>query len=105
MEFRVVPLRREGKLIPRHAIWSGQVTGDLYVVEVRDVELNRAVRIANVVQPTTHAKLLPSLHDAILIAAKPDWWTMTGFERAPDSIASNSQAYLQSWVLIPLDRA
>jgi hypothetical protein len=105
MEFKVIPLRREGKLIPRHAIWSGQVIGDLYVAEERDIELNRAVRIANIVQPSTRAQLLPSLHDAILVAAKPDWWTMTGFERARDAIATNSQAYLQSWVLIPVDRA
>jgi hypothetical protein len=49
-------------------------------------------------------ELLPSLLDATLVAVKPDWWTMTGWERSLDATAP-SRAYVQSWILIPCDIA
>ena len=33
----------------RHMMWSGKVRGDLLVVEVRDPELNRSVRVATII--------------------------------------------------------
>ena len=36
MEFEVYRCRREGKLLPRHVMWSTKVRGDLYVVEQVD---------------------------------------------------------------------
>ncbi len=98
-------MRREGRLIPRHAMWAAKVRGDLFVIEVRDAELNRSVRVAKIVAGDSHRELLPPLLDATLAAVKPDWWTMTGWERLSETIAAHPRAYVQSWILIPSDIA
>jgi hypothetical protein len=105
MRFDVYPMRREGRLIPRHAMWAGRVRGDLFVIEVRDTELNRSVRVATIVANDPHRELLPPLLDATLVAVKPDWWTMTGWERSPQATHAHTRAYMQSWILIPSDIA
>jgi len=105
MRFDVYPVRREGRLIPRHAMWAGRVRGDLFVIEVRDAELNRSVRVATIVANDPHRELLPPLLDATLVAVKPDWWTMTGWERSPEATDAQPRAYMQSWILIPSDIA
>lgn len=103
MQFEVFPIRRAGKLLPRHVMWTGKVIGDLFVTEVRDPELQRHVRCAVVKDRV--CDLLPPLLDVVLVGAKPDWWTMTGWERSPDGIGQPTCAYQQSWILIPVDRA
>jgi len=105
MQFDVYPLRREGRLIPHHARWAGGVRGDLFVKEDHDAELNRSVRIATVVASNPYHQLLPPLLDATLVAAKPDWWTMTGWERSAEPTGVQPRAYVQSWILIPSDIA
>lgn len=104
MQFEVFPKRRAGMLLPKHVFWTGKVVGDLYVTEIRDAELGRHVRCA-VVKDGQRELLLPLL-DVVLVAAKPDWIVMTGWERAPDTMGQlNEMAYQQSWVLIPVDMA
>lgn len=103
MQFEVYPVRRQGKLLPRHVMWSGKVVGDLFVTEVPDPELQRHVRRAAIRDGS--GELLPPLLDVVLVAAKPDWWTMTGWERADDRVGQPTCAYQQSWILIPVDRA
>lgn len=104
MKFEVFPKRRAGKLLPKHVFWAGKVVGDLFISEVMDPELGRHVRCATVMDGPR--ELLPPLLDAMLVAAKPDWWTMTGWERGPDALGQPSGcAYQQSWVLIPVDQA
>jgi hypothetical protein len=91
-------------VLPRHVMWVGKVVGDLYVTEVRDLELNRHIRQAKIVN--AGQDLLGPLFDVVLVGAKPDWWTMTGWERGPDTLGSATAcAYQQSWLLIPVDQA
>ncbi len=104
MRFEVFPKRRAGVLLPKHVFWAGKVVGDLYVEEARDAELGRHVRRA--VVKDGQKDLLPSLLDVVLVAAKPDWWVMTGWERGPDAVGHpDGCAFQQSWVLIPVDMA
>ncbi len=85
-------------------MWSGKVTGDLYVREEHDDELHRTVKIARLVQGDGSMKdLLNPLIDAVLVTAKPDWYTMTGWERCVDVSSVTSRAFQQSWILIPVD--
>jgi len=37
----------------------------------------------------------------VLLSAKPDWWTMTGFKRIPEALSEATRACSQSWILIP----
>lgn len=101
MRFEVFPKRRDGKLLPKHVFWSGKVVGDLYVTEIRDAELGRHVRCATV-KDGAKELMLPLL-DVVLVAAKPDWWVMTGWERKAEAVGQPGCAYQQSWVLIPVD--
>jgi hypothetical protein len=104
MEFEAIPLRKEGKLLPHHIRWAGAVRGDLYVKEEHDQELSRVTRKATIVDPRGHKVLLKPLHDVVLLSAKPDWWTVTGWERSIDDTTGHSRAYQQSWILIPVDQ-
>jgi len=100
MEFDVYPVRFEGRLKPLHVRWAGVVRGELYVIEERDAELSRTIRIASIVGKQPHERLLVLL-DAVLVTAKPDWWTMTGWERIPEAHSAAMRACAQSWILIP----
>ena len=96
-------MRKEGPLLSRHVMWAGKVRGALFVLEERDVELHRSIRVAKIIRTAPHAQLLPALFDAVLIGAQPDWWTITGWERIEDGISDRARAYAQSWILIPTD--
>lgn len=100
MEFDVYPARRSGKLLPRHVMWAGQTRGWLFVIEEFDPELHRSVRIATI-RDNAHQPIMPPLLDAVLLSAKPDWMTMTGWERGPDASGSSPIAFQQSWILVP----
>lgn len=105
MEFEVVTVRKAGILIPRHVLWSAVVRGHLCVSERHDAELNRITRVATIEQGDPHKVLLGPMLDAALVSARPDLWTMTGWERVADDKASHSRACVQSWILIPADAA
>ena len=47
-------------------------------------------------------ELLPVLLDVVLVAAKPDWWTMTDWERCSDALGQPTCAYQKSGLLIPV---
>ena len=102
MQFKVFPKRQAGKLLPKHVMWAGEVVGDLFIQEVHDAELGRHVRQARVMDG--QRELLPPMLDAMVVAAKPDFWTMTGWERGPDALGQPSCAFQQSWILIPVDQ-
>lgn len=104
MQFEVFLCRREGRLLPRHVMWSTKVRGDLFVTEEHDRELHRLVRTA--VVRDGHFKILAGpLLDVVILSAKPDWWTMTGWERVAASQHVEAAAFQQSWILIPADKA
>lgn len=105
MEFVGYRCRNEGRLLPRHVLWSGRVQGHLYVREQYDPELSRHVRVATLEAGDGHKLVLGPLLDAVLVSCKPDWWTMTGWERVDSSTTVAPRAYQQSWILQPIDRA
>ena len=102
MEFEAYPIRKEGRVMPRHVMWAGKVRGDLWVTEEYDQELKRHTRVAKL-KGSTGQLLLPALIDAAVISAKPDWWTITGLERTGEDFGCGVRAYAQSWILIPAD--
>jgi hypothetical protein len=102
-QFEVFRLRKEGKLLPHHLRWAGAVRGDLYVKEKHDDELNRVTKMATIIEPASRKVLIKALHDVMLLSVKPDWWTMTGWERALEETTGQTRAYQQSWFLIPFD--
>lgn len=104
MEFDVFRCRNEGQLLPRHVMWSTKVRGELYVTEERDDELHRTVRVA-MIKDQTRNLLIEPLRDVVVVGAKPDWWTLTGWERPAATATSRQRAFQQSWVMIPADRA
>lgn len=81
----------------------GAVRGELYVREEHDAELNRATRMATIIDPASHKVLAKPLLDVALLSVKPDWWTMTGWERVIEDTTGQTRAYQQSWILIPFD--
>ena len=105
MEFVGFKCRNEGRLLPRHVMWSTKVRGDLYVREHYDPELSRHVKVATLEAGDGHKVVLGPLLDAVLVSCKPDWWTLTGWERVDSSTTSSPRAYQQSWILQPIDRA
>lgn len=66
--------------------------------------LLRHVRVATLEAGNGHQVVLGPLLDAVLVAAKPDWWTMTGWERVDDAVSARGKAHAQSWILMPLDQ-
>lgn len=103
MQFQVIPVRRAGRVQPRHVMWSGQIVGELKVAEVRDQETSRTLRVASI-QDGAGRDLL-QLMDAVLVSVHRGWWTMTGWERVDDSDVGGPRAYQQSWILIPAGEA
>ena len=104
MEFVGFKCRQEGRLLPRHVMWAGRTQGDLHVREQYDSELSRHVRVATLEVGDAHKVVLGPLFDAVLVSCKPDWWTLTGWERVEASSWSPGRAFQQSWILQPLDR-
>jgi hypothetical protein len=104
MEFVGWKCRHEGRLLPRHVMWAGRSQGELYVREKYDTELARHVRVATLEVGEGHKVVLGPLFDAVLVACKPDWWTMTGWERIDATVIAPGRAFQQSWILMPLDR-
>lgn len=97
--FEVFVARREGVLVPRWQLWHNGVVGNFFLDEVRDPELSRAVRRARLVD-SAGASLLPLLVDVTVLSAKPDLWTVTGFERI-EADTGHSRAFAQSWLMVP----
>jgi hypothetical protein len=84
-------------------LWSGRVQGHLYIREKYDAELSRHVRVATLEAGDGHTLVLGPLLDAVVISCKPDWWTITGWERVDNDTSAAPRAYQQSWILQPVD--
>jgi len=80
-EIRIRARPPNGYLTPKwqqHHVWR---VVELYVDERRDSDLSRTVRVARFIKPTNpNADLMPPLHDVQLVSAKPDLFTLTGYE-------------------------
>ena len=52
-----------------------------------------------------HKVVLGPLLDAVLVSCKPDWWTLTGWERVDGATTPEPRAFQQRWILQPVDRS
>lgn len=96
MLFYVIRQRREGRLIPRHAlpVRTQTVRGELRVLEDRDPVLRRVCKVARLVQPDNPTvELLPQLKDVTLLYIDHARIVLTGFEQVLD------HDYAQTWML------
>jgi hypothetical protein len=96
MRFFVIRQRREGCVIPRHAlrIEAQCVNGELRVMVARDPVMHRMCRIARLVQPDNpHIDVLPQLKDATLLYIDSERMVLTGFEQVLD------RDFAQTWML------
>jgi hypothetical protein len=96
MEFAVVPMRFQGRPLPRAELANRSPwIGDLSIEEIRDEQLMRYVRTARVLvldRPRA-ADVLGELFEPQIIAMSPQAFTLSGYERVGD------QCYAQSWLV------
>ncbi len=101
MNYRLFRLRENGAIIPKwqRATHRG-VLGQLSVVEVFDVLLNRWTRQARI-QPADakEAPEAPILLDAQLIRLDGSLMILSGLERRPDPVLDRSYDLAQTWWL------
>lgn len=102
MIFEVARVREAGRLRPRHLLWTGAVRGELRVEDIAVEALSRRARVARILGDQRQ-DLLPPLHDLVLLSAKRDWWTMTGWELIADP--PSDRAYQQTWLMVPAEAA
>lgn len=99
----VRPLRQEGWVLPRFRLAMGPpFRGVLTLKEETVMSLNRSVRIATLIDPTTSKPIsgLNPLLDAVLLHMTPFGWVLTGFERF-NSLDREIDS-VQSWCVIPI---
>ena len=101
MEFEVIVVRREGKVIPRWQWAFGKrPRGHLIVEDVEDKALNRITRVARLMRTDSRDPPDPlPLYDATLVHASPAWIVITGFEQLdPMPGVTTPQDFAQSWI-------
>jgi hypothetical protein len=84
-----------------HVLWANGAQGHFFVREQYDPELWRHVRVATLEAGEGHKVILGSLLDAALVSCKPDWWTLTGWERVDSAATAAPRAFAaggSSWV-------
>jgi hypothetical protein len=84
VEFVGWKCRHEGRLLPRHVMWSGRAQGELYVREKYDAELSRHLRVATLEAGDGHKVVLgpPSRRHPSFVQARLvdlDWLGAGGF--------------------------
>ena len=104
MLFDAARARRNGRLLTKGQRDREWVRGVLLIDEERDAELMRIVRVARLVEPVKRSDLLPPLRDVQVVAVRPGWWTLTGFERITEPPPGDTACYQQSWFMEPVRR-
>ena len=101
MQFAVVPMRFQGRLLSRAELANRPPwIGDLRIEEMRDEQVMRYVRMARVlVLDRPRADVLAELYEPQIIAMSPQAFTLAGYERVGD------QWYAQSWLVRAVDDA
>ncbi|MCV2422518.1 hypothetical protein LNV47_18120 [Paucibacter sp. DJ4R-1] len=105
MLFCVVRLRQKGVLIPRHHIVRAEgAPGVFQLAEEWDSEVRRTLRIARLVTKSVQPEdVLPPLHDATVLHAQSNGWTVTGWERGEEATLYQP-AYQQTWLMRELPK-
>ena len=96
MRVSVRTLRQNGRNLNRKELEDVPArVGFLRIAEVRDIELNRAMVTARLLDPTgtVETDLLPALADARVLWAEDRRMRLTGIERLKDADVA------QTWVL------
>ncbi|WP_045227352.1 hypothetical protein [Methyloterricola oryzae] len=102
MMFDVWRLREQGWLLPRfRSCMVPPVRAILHVREQRDQDLNRHIRVAELLDPRSRQSLpdFPNLLDVTLVALDETSTTLAGTERLNDPRADREYLYAQSWFL------
>lgn len=106
MLFRILRLREKGWLLPRFRLSTTAITARLHVAEQLDAALNRTVRVAKLLHPSTGAPLdsVPPLCDVQLLHfASEGRMSLSGVELLSDDLGTREIAYAQSWLLTCAD--
>lgn len=93
VQYIVRPQRHRGRLTSTGRR-GGNYQGELHVFEVKDNELNRHVRHAEL--RLNGAPVLPVLIDVQLLRMTPKVIVLAGWERLPDD-KGGTQGYQQTW--------
>lgn len=96
-QYIVRPQRHRGRLIS-HLRRGGNYQGDLLVYEVKDNELNRHVRYAEL--RLQDVPLIPVLIDPQILRMTPALLVLAGWERLTDD-RGGTQGYQQTWWCTP----
>jgi len=102
MMFDVWRLREQGWLLPRfRSCMVPPVRAILHVREQRDQDMNRHLRVAELLDPRSRQSLhdFPPLLDVTLVALDETSMTLAGTERVRDPRADREYLYAQSWFL------
>jgi hypothetical protein len=97
MRFAVRLLRCRGRLLSwREVVNQPALVGDLRVEELRDRELHRYVRTAQLFRELEVLyRDRPTLYDVHIVAMSPQAFTLAGFENV------DGAQYAQSWLVQP----
>jgi hypothetical protein len=94
--------RDKGRLLSKFQRDRRWREGTLTIIEERDPELHRVLRVARLKQPDG-TDVLPPLLDATIIAMTVDQWSITGFERLEEErVGGDAVCYQQSWLITPV---
>ena len=97
MEFEVRCALREGRIVPRWALYAVEVhRGHLIVEERRDQLLTRSCRVARLIAADQHKQPTIQLFDPILAYASIDMLVLIGSEQIETT--SGSRSFAQQWV-------
>lgn len=102
MDFVVYRRRERGRPRNGSTLTGPTVRGELSVRDERVDEFNRLCRVARLLGPE-HQQLAdpPALLDAALLFAKPDLWSIGGYELVDTN--GIMCAHAQTWYLIPAE--
>lgn len=97
MKCRIVRMRRDGVVIPKRLLpEQPERRGELSVVETREQNLNRLVRLAKCLYGTPPREAEMVLYDPQLLWVNEDRLVITGFERVTKE--GQEVDYAQSWL-------
>jgi hypothetical protein len=97
MKCRVVKMRRLGVVIPKYDLPNQpELRGELAIVNSRENNLNRVVKLAQHVSRFGDHGTVHLLYEPPVLWMNEDRFVLTGFERVGESV--NAVDYVQSWL-------
>lgn len=100
MHVRATCARSAGRILSKYQRDRAWREGMLTIVEERDADLRRVVRVARL--RYGDRDVLPPLFDAQVVTLTEGAWSITGYERVPNDTVGDLVAYQQSWIVAPV---